>query len=83
MRKSAPDKIENEVRAIIAQLLLIDEGEVTLSSTLKDLGADSIDEVEVLMEIEDKYEILIGDDAADKLLNVADIMEYVRKATGR
>jgi acyl carrier protein len=83
MRRAAPDNIENEVRSIIAQLLLIDEGEVTLSSTLKELGADSIDEVEILMGIEDKYEILIGDDAADKLLNVADIMEYVRKATGK
>lgn len=67
-----------KVRAIIADVFGISEDEIKLETNLgEDLGADSLDAVEVIMGIEDEYDIKIGDDDAKKIKTVKDIVDYL------
>lgn len=68
------------VQAIIANELGIEKEKVTLESRLaEDLGADSLDAVELIMAIEDEFGIEVDDEAAIKIKKVADIVEYLEK----
>lgn len=70
--------IEKKVREVIAEVLCIDEKEITLKSDIyKDLGADSIDAVELIMEYEKIYDITIPDADAEKILTVGDAVNYL------
>ncbi len=71
--------IEKEVTMIIAEKLTIDSKIITIQSTLQDLGADSLDMVEIIMKIEEHFNIEIDDDEAEKLMNVHDVIEYVHR----
>lgn len=75
--------IAQTIREIIAQKLSIDSSRVTEQSTLQDLGADSLDMVEIIMKIEEEYTIEINDEEAEKLHNVGDVIAYVHKLTTR
>lgn len=67
-----------KVRTIIADVFGISEDEIKLETNLgEDLGADSLDAVEVIMGIEDEYDIKIGDDDAKKIKTVKDIVDYL------
>jgi acyl carrier protein len=58
--------------------LHVDESLVTLDTILvKDLGADSLDLVELLMEIEDHFGIKISDETAEKIITIKDIVDYI------
>lgn len=68
------------IQAIIANELGIEKEKVTLESRLaEDLGADSLDAVELIMAIEDEFGIEVDDEAAIKIKKVADIVEYLEK----
>ncbi|AUS09269.1 acyl carrier protein [Laceyella sacchari] len=68
------------VKKIIVERLDVDEAEVTLEASIKeDLGADSLDVVDLIMELEDEFELEIGDDEAAKISTVGDIVEYINK----
>lgn len=68
------------VQVIIANELGIEKEKVTLESRLaEDLGADSLDAVELIMAIEDEFGIEVDDEAAIKIKKVADIVEYLEK----
>ena len=70
--------ITNRVKAIIVDKLGVDESEVTPSSTFtNDLGADSLDTVELIMELEKEFNITIPDDQAEKIATVGDAIAYV------
>ena len=70
-------EIEEIVIEIIAEELSIDTREINLDSTFKDLGADSLDEMEIMIHIEKKIHITISDDSATKLNNVRDLCKFI------
>lgn len=67
-----------KIKAIIAQELGVAEEKITLEARLsEDLGADSLDAVELIMAIEDEFNIEVNDEAAQKIHQVKDIVDYV------
>ncbi len=70
--------IQNRVKAIIVDKLGVDESEVKPEATFtNDLGADSLDTVELIMELEKEFNITIPDDQAEKIATVGDAVAYV------
>lgn len=67
----------DKVAAIIAAKLNIDKSRVTGLVTLQDLGADSLDIVEVIMKIEEQFGVTINDADAEKLHTVDEVVSYV------
>ncbi|MCK5611292.1 acyl carrier protein [Candidatus Pacearchaeota archaeon] len=71
-------EIEEEVKTIIVDHFGINEDDVNLESSFKgDLGADSMDEVELIMEYEEEFDIEISDEEAEKIKTVGDAVEYI------
>ena len=69
-----------KIREIIVEQLGVEESAVTLETSLmKDLEADSLDAVEIIMAIEDEFEIEVPDEEAEKFANVGDIVKYVEE----
>ncbi|NLC95143.1 MAG: acyl carrier protein [Bacilli bacterium] len=72
--------IFEKVRDIISNELSVAKDEITLETNLQDdLGADSLDAVELVMSIEDEFNIQIPDDVAQKLRTVEDIVKYLEE----
>ena len=70
--------IASRVKAIIVDKLGVDEGEVTNEASFtNDLGADSLDTVELIMEFEKEFNIAIPDDQAEKISTVGDAITYL------
>ena len=68
-----------KIRECIASQLGLDEEEIKMeSSFINDLGADSLDIVELIMALEEKYDIEIPDEEVEKIVTVGDIVEYVK-----
>lgn len=73
-------EINSKVTAIIVDKLGVDEGEVTPEASFtNDLGADSLDTVELIMEFEKEFNIAIPDDQAEKIGTVGQAIEYIEK----
>lgn len=71
-------EIESRVKAIIVDKLGVEESEVTLEASFtNDLGADSLDTVELIMEFEKEFGISIPDDQAEKIQTVGDAISYI------
>ncbi|MCQ2278437.1 MAG: acyl carrier protein [Bacteroidales bacterium] len=71
-------EIESKVKAIIVDKLGVDEKDVTpAASFTNDLGADSLDTVELIMELEKEFNIQIPDEAAEKIQTVGDVINYI------
>ena len=71
----------DKVKAIVVEQLGVDEAEVTIDSTfIDDLGADSLDIVEVIMAFEEEFNVEIPDDVAEKIKTVKDTVEYIDSA---
>lgn len=74
------DEIFNKVKKIVADQLSVNEADVQIDSTfIDDLGADSLDIVELIMAFEEEFEIEIPDDAAEKIKTVKDAVDYIEK----
>lgn len=70
--------VAEKVKAIIVDKLGVDESEViTAASFTNDLGADSLDTVELIMEFEKEFNIAIPDDQAEKISTVGDAVSYI------
>ena len=70
--------IKTRVISIIVDKLGVDEGEVTSEASFtNDLGADSLDTVELIMEFEKEFNIAIPDDQAEKIATVGDAISYI------
>lgn len=68
-----------KVKDIISDQLGIDAEEITMeSSFIDDLGADSLDVVELIMALEAEFDIEIPDEAAEKVATVGDVVEYIK-----
>lgn len=71
-------EIESKVKAIIIDKLGVDEAEVVATASFtNDLGADSLDTVELIMEFEKEFGINIPDDQAEKITTVGDAISYI------
>jgi acyl carrier protein len=71
--------IEEKVKQIVAEQLGVDEGQVTeTASFMDDLGADSLDTVELVMALEEEFDIEISDEDAEKIQTVKDAISYVK-----
>lgn len=76
-----PD-ITSKVKAIIVDKLGVDENEVTPEASFtNDLGADSLDTVELIMEFEKEFNILIPDDQAENIATVGQAIDYIKEAS--
>ncbi|MDK2848937.1 MAG: acyl carrier protein [Desulfuromonadales bacterium] len=70
--------IEEKVQQIIAEQLGVDEAQVTGdASFMDDLGADSLDTVELVMALEEEFDIEISDEDAEKIQTVQDAIDYI------
>ena len=71
-------EVASRVKAIIVDKLGVAESEVTENASFtNDLGADSLDTVELIMEFEKEFEITIPDDQAEKIATVGDAINYI------
>jgi acyl carrier protein len=78
--ESKSKEITEKVRQIISEQLGVDEGEVTLSAAfVDDLGADSLDTVELVMALEEAFDLEIPDEDAEKIRTVQDAVDYIEK----
>jgi acyl carrier protein len=74
--------IAAKVKSIIVDKLGVDENEVTPEASFtNDLGADSLDTVELIMEFEKEFNIAIPDDQAEKIATVGDAIKYIEDNT--
>lgn len=70
-----------KLQKIIADVLNIDASKVTMeSSFVDDLGADSLDVLQIVMGIEDEFDIKIPDEATEKIVTVADAVKQIKSA---
>ncbi len=74
--------IEAQVRSIIVDKLGVDEGDINREASFtNDLGADSLDTVELIMEFEKEFDITIPDEDAEKIATVGDAVDYLTQKT--
>ena len=74
-------EIESKVKAIIVDKLGVDEAEVKPEASFtNDLGADSLDTVELIMEFEKEFDLKIPDEEAEKITTVGDAISYIENA---
>lgn len=79
-RTGLVDSVEERVISIVAEQLGVSKEQVTPeTSFINDLGADSLDTVELVMELEEEFGISIPDDAADKIQTVGQVIDYIKK----
>ena len=72
--------VEDKVKQIIVDQLGVDSGDVTASSSfVDDLGADSLDRVELIMALEETFGIEIPDEEAEKIVTVQNAVDYIQK----
>ena len=70
--------VEDRVKQIIVEQLGVDEAEVTPNASfVDDLGADSLDTVELVMALEEEFDIEIPDEDAEKIQSVQDAIDYI------
>ena len=70
-----------KLKKVIAEVLNVDPEEITMESTfMDDLGADSLDVFQIVMGIEEEFDIEIPTDAAEKIVTVGDAVEQIKNA---
>lgn len=78
------NEIESKVKAIIVEKLGVDESEITPDASFtNDLGADSLDTVELIMEFEKEFDTTIPDEDAEKISTVGEAIDYLKEKTGQ
>ena len=75
--------VAERVKKIVDEHLGVEEAKVTeIACFIADLGADSLDTVELVMAFEEEFGIEIPDEAAEKILSVKDAVDYIKNAIG-
>ncbi|MCP4846940.1 MAG: acyl carrier protein [Verrucomicrobiaceae bacterium] len=78
-----PDNIEEKVKDIIVEQLSVDAEKVKPEAKfIEDLGADSLDTVELVMAFEEEFGIEVPDEEAEKLTSVGDVIRYIEGSGG-
>lgn len=76
-------EIEEKVFQIVSEQLSVEKSEIAKeTSFVNDLNADSLDTVELVMELEDEFDLTIPDEEAEKLKTVGEAIEYIQKHVG-
>ena len=71
--------LEDKVKKIVAEQLSVSEDQITPeASFVEDLGADSLDTVELVMALEEEFEIDIPDEEAEKIIRFQDVINYIK-----
>ncbi len=74
-----PDAIFEKVKEVIMDQLAVEDDAVKLeTSFIDDLGADSLDIVELIMALEEEFDLQIPDSEAEKIMSVGDVVEYIK-----
>tara|TARA_B100001564_G_C20162655_1_gene456012 strand:+ start:182 stop:427 length:246 start_codon:yes stop_codon:yes gene_type:complete len=74
--------IENEVKKIVAEHLDVDESKISANASfIDDLGADSLDQVELVMAFEEEFGIEIPDEQAEKIVTLEDAVKYIKSVS--
>jgi acyl carrier protein len=74
------NEIEDTVKSIIVEKLGVDESDVTPDASItNDLGADSLDTVELIMEFEKEFDLTIPDEEAEEIATVGDAIDYLEE----
>ncbi len=77
---STEESVEERVKEIIVKQMGVNKDQVTPeTSFINDLGADSLDTVELVMELEDAFDVSIPDEDAEKIQTVGDAMKYIKE----
>ena len=72
-----------KLKEIIAEVLNVDQEEITMDTTfVDDLGADSLDVFQIIMGIEEEFDIEIAQEEAEKIVSVGDAVEQIKNAVG-
>lgn len=72
-----------KLKKIIAEVLNVDEDEITMDTTfVDDLGADSLDIFQIIMGLEEEFDIEIANEEAEKIVTVSDAVEQIKNAMG-
>ena len=75
--------VEEKIKKIICEQLEVSEEDVVPeASFVDDLGADSLDQVELIMAMEEEFDISISDEEAEKITTVRDAIEYIEQSKG-
>jgi len=78
------ENLEERVKKIIVEQLAVDAGEVTPAAQfVQDLGADSLDTVELVMALEEEFDIEIPDEDAEKIKTVGEAVTYIKEKAGK
>ena len=73
------EEIFEKVKGVIVEQLGVAEGNITMNASfIDDLGADSLDIVELIMALEEEFDIEIPDSDAEKVVTVGDVVEYIK-----
>ena len=73
-----------KLKKIIVEVLNVDESEISLETTfIDDLGADSLDVFQIIMGLEEEFDIEIPSDEAEKIVTVGDAVEQIKKAVNQ
>ncbi len=70
--------IFDKVKSIVANQLGVDEADITVETTFDDLNADSLDVVELIMALEEEFDIEIPDEDSEKIKTIGDAAEYIK-----
>ena len=71
-----------KIRSIIMEVLNVDEEEITMETTfIDDLGADSLDVFQIIMGLEEEFDIEIPNEDAEKIVTVGDVVEQIKNRT--
>lgn len=73
------EEVRQKLIEIVVDKLSCESNEVTEGTRFSDLGADSLDEIEILMEVEEEFHIYIKDEEADKVITCGDAFELICK----
>ena len=78
------EEVEEKVISIVSEQMGVDRAEISReTSFVNDLNADSLDTVELVMELEDEFEMSIPDDEAEKIQTVGQAIDYIRQHRGQ
>lgn len=69
----------DKVKSIVAEQLGVDTADITLETSFDDLNADSLDVVELIMALEEEFDIEIPDEDAEKIKTVGDAVDYIKE----